>query len=99
MGRFGGFKDPDEEVRSLARYTENARVRESARLRAEHGYELPEDDRFLAGDTDRQRDGDRRVLEAAGILDAIEAHAKEAVTARSSEWDEFRWAAGSSVGR
>jgi hypothetical protein len=34
------FKDPDMEVRDLARRTTKVRVREEARLRAEYGYEL-----------------------------------------------------------
>lgn len=81
------FKDPDMEVRDLARRTTKVRVREETRLRAEYGYELPEDDRLLVGDTEARRAADRRRLEAAGTLAAVERHAEGAITASPSEWE------------
>lgn len=99
MANYGRFKDPDQEDRALVRRIGNARVREEARIRAEHGTTLPEDDRLLVGDTEARRTADRRKLEAAGVLAEIEAHAASSVPAAPDEWDEARWAAGSVTGK
>lgn len=91
------FKDSEH---VLTQRVQNARIREEARLRADLGYEQPEDDRLLAGNTNRQRTADRHTLRGAGILETIEYHVKQnALYAMPGEWDEDRWAAGSTVGR